>query len=192
MQQNLEQAHEQGKLELDKWAANMIKRIRLNYPVQKIWTGDGTSEGPYKGFAYLNVGYKSSTGESFKKENMYYKVLKGAGGNTVAVDFFFRRYLLFVDWGVGAGQKKEQVPEHGVPKMTKLYHTWDGYGDRQRRPVVLGAIRGGQFGMLRILQDYWTKQAQMAVLSGFGHMDANGEYVEEFGDLQNGKFKEWK
>ena len=62
--------------------------------------------------------------------------------------------------------------------MKKRYANWRYTGDRQRRPVVLGAIRGSRFFLGNILQDYWGKEAELAVLYGLGYQDDNGEYVE--------------
>lgn len=188
MQQSIEQAHEQGYLELSKWAENIIKRIRMSYEVQHIWTGDGNSEGPYPGYIYVNAarhGAYKSTGASYKGLHKF--VINAAGGDTVAVDFFFKRYLLFVDWGVGAGQRKEAVPRKGGDiKMTSRYAKWDFTGDRQRRPVIFGGIRGGMFGMLRILKSYWGKETELAVLAGLG-LVKDGKYIEKYGNIHGGQ-----
>ena len=140
-QKSLKEAHEQGFLELSNWADLMIQRIKMNYEVQRIWPLGKGGGGPYKDYHIINAarrGKYRSTGESFTKQNLYSRVLAGAGGNTVAVDFFFRYYLFFVDWGVGKGQTKNEVPENGIPKMKKRYADWQFTGDRQRRPVVMG------------------------------------------------------
>lgn len=180
-QKSLKQAHEQGYLELSNWAELMIQRIKMNFDVQRIWPLGAGGGGPYKDYHIVNAarnGKYRSTGEAFLKQNLYSKVLAGAGGNTVAVDFFFRYYLYFVDWGVGAGQTINEVPENGIPKMKKRYANWRYTGDRQRRPVVIGAIRGSRFFLGNILQDYWGKEAELAVLYGLGYQDDKGEYVE--------------
>ena len=180
MQNNLSEAQEQGKLELSKWAEIMIQRIRMNFVVQRIWPEGPGGGGPYKNYWIINMARKGkykSTGEAFLPQNLYSKVLAGARGNTTAVDFFFRRYLLFVDWGVGAGQKKEQVPEAGIPKMKRIYANWSQTGDRQRRPVIMGAIKGGRFFLANILEDYWKEQAETTILYGLGFGDKNN-YTE--------------
>lgn len=183
-QTSLNQAHEQGYLELSNWGELMIQRIKMNFKVQRIWPEGTGGGGPYKNYHIVNTNRKGryhSTGSSFLKQNLYSKVVAGAGGNTVAVDFFFRYYLLFVDWGVGKGQPKYDVPENGIPNMKKRYANWRYTGDRQRRPVVLGAIRGSRFFLGNILQDYWGKEAELAVLYGLGYKDGNGEYVSVVG-----------
>ena len=180
MQKNLAEAHEQGRLELDKWAQIMIQRIRLNFGVQRIWPEGAGGGGPYRNYWIVNMSRKGkykSTGEAFLPQNLYAKVLAGARGDTVAVDFFFKHYLLFVDWGVGKGQKKAQVPEAGVPKMKRRYAIWAKTGDRQRRPVVMGAIKGGRFFLANILMEYWKKEAETVVLFGLGFGD-KGSYKE--------------
>jgi len=179
VQQTIEQAHKEGKLELKKWAEIMLKRIRMNFEVQHIWPEGIGYKGPYKDYWIVNMARKGkykSTGEAFTEQNLRAKVINGAGGNTVAVDFFFRRYLLFVDWGVGAGQKISEVPDVGTPNMKKRYNKWEQAGDRQRRPVVMGAIRGGRFFMAKILEDYWKTRAETTILYGFGTLDENGDY----------------
>lgn len=183
-QTSLKQAHEQGYLELSNWAQLMLQRIRMNFEVQKIYTGMAHT-GPYKDFWIVNAarrGKYKSTGEAFMKQNLRAKVMNGAGGNTEVVSFFFRRYLYFVDWGVGAGQDTSQVPDTGTPNMKKRYNRWNGIGDRQRRPVVLGAIRGSRFFLGKILQDYWSKEAQLAIAYGLGYADKDNEYMEFAGD----------
>lgn len=185
-QKSLKQAHEQGYLELSYWADLMLRRIRMNYQVQRIWPLGASAGGPYKDYHIVvanrkRKGQATSTGESIDEKNLRKQVYEGAGGNTVAVDFFFRYYLFFVDWGVGRGQKIPQVPrkanlEKGA--MKKRYANWRYTGDRQRRPVVLGAIRGSRFFLGNILQDYWGKEAEFAVLYGLGYQDDKGEYVE--------------
>lgn len=180
-QKSLKQAHEQGYLELSNWGELMIQRIKMNYDVQRIWPLGKGGGGPYKDYHIVNAarrGKYRSTGDSFTKQNLYSKVVAGAGGNTVAVDFFFRYYLFFVDWGVGKGQKLPDVPENGMPKMKKRYADWRFTGDRQRRPVVLGAIKGSRFFLGNILQDYWGKEAELAVLYGLGYKSDTGDFVE--------------
>ncbi len=182
----MKQAHEQGALELDKWAEIMLQRIRMNFDIQHVWPRGTGGGGPYRDYWIINMARPAkyrSTGESFSERNLYAKIINGAGGNTVAVDFFFRRYLLFVDWGVGAGQPIEKVPEAGVPKMKKRYARWDKPGDRQRRPLILGGIRSGRFFLGRILQDYWGQEAEIAVLYGLGYTDKNNDYIEFAGGL---------
>lgn len=76
----------------------------------------------------------------------------------MAIYFFFRYYLFFVDWGVGVGQKVPNVPENGIPKMKRIYAEWRYTGDRQRRPVVQSAIRGSRFFLGKMLEDYWDKE----------------------------------
>lgn len=179
-QKSLKQAHEQGYLELSNWGELMIQRIKMNYDVQRIWPLGKGGGGPYKDYHIVNAarrGKYRSTGDSFTKQNLYSKVVAGAGGNTVAVDFFFRYYLFFVDWGVGKGQKLPDVPENGMPKMKKRYADWRFTGDRQRRPVVLGAIKGSRFFLGNILQDYWGKEAELAVLYGLGYKSDTGDFV---------------
>ena len=174
MQQNLKDAHEQGKLELDKWANIMIQRIRMNFGVQRIWPEGPGGGGPYRNYWIINMARKGkykSTGEAFLPQNLYAKVLAGSRGDTVAVDFFFKRYLLFVDWGVGKGQTKAQVPEAGIPKMKRRYANWRETGDRQRRPVIMGAIKGGRFFLANILREYWQKEAETTILYGLGFGD---------------------
>ena len=180
-QKSLKEAHEQGYLELSNWGELMVQRIKMNYEVQRIWPLGRGGGGPYKDYHIVNAarrGKYRSTGESFTKQNLYSRVLAGAGGNTVAVDFFFRYYLFFVDWGVGKGQKISDVPEKGMPKMKKRYADWRFTGDRQRRPVVMGAIKGSHFFLGNILQDYWGKEAELAVLYGLGYKKETGDFVE--------------
>lgn len=180
-QTSLKQAHEQGYLELSNWANLMIQRIKMNFEIQRIWPKGPGGGGPYKDFWIVNANRKGkykSKGEAFLDRNLYAKVVAGADGNTVAVDFFFKYYLFFVDWGVGAGQDIGQVPEKGVPKMKKRYANWRRRGDRQRRPVVQGAIRGSRFFLGKMLEDYWGKEAELAVLYGLGYKNDDGEFVE--------------
>ncbi len=180
-QKSLKEAHEQGYLELSNWADLMINRIRMNFDVQRIWPKGPGGGGPYKDYWIVNTirrGKYKSTGDAFLEKNLYANVVAGAGGNTEAVDFFFKRYLFFVDWGVGRGQTVQEVPEKGVPKMTRRYANWKGLGNRQRRPVVLGAIKGSRFFLGKMLEDYWGKEAELAVLYGLGYNKENGEFVE--------------
>lgn len=180
-QKSLKEAHEQGYLDLSYWKELMIQRIKMNFEVQRIWPLGPGGGGPYRDFCIVNDARKGayrSTGEAFTKQNLYAKVVAGAGGNTEAIDFFFRYYLLFVDWGVGAGQDKMEVPRKGTIQMTKRYADWRGIGDRQRRPVVQGAIRGSRFFLANILQDYWGKEAELAILYGLGYQKESGEFIQ--------------
>ena len=178
-QNSLKEAHEQGYLELSKWADIMIQRLKMNYQIQRIWPLGRGGGGPYKDYHIVNAARKGkyrSTGESI--DSIRKKVYDGAGGNTIAVDFFFRYYLYFVDWGVGKGQKLPEVPEHGMPKMKKRYADWRFTGDRQRRPVIIGTIKGSRFFLGNILQDFWGKEAELAVLYGLGYDNEKNEFVE--------------
>lgn len=183
-QKSLKQAHEQGYLELSNWAELMLQRIRMNFDVQRIWPRGTGGGGPYRNYHIVNAARGSqhrSTGEAFLRRNLYAKVLAGAGGNTVAVDFFFRYYLFFVDWGVGGGQDITQVPDEGIPNMKRRYADWRYTGDRQRRPVVHGAIRGSRFFLGNILEDFWGKEAELAVLYGLGYQKESGEFISVAG-----------
>ena len=183
-QKSLKQAHEQGYLELSNWGELMVQRIRMNFKVQRIWPEGPGGGGPYKGYYIVNAARKGkyqSTGEAFTAQNLYSKVHAGAGGNTVAIDFFFRKYLYFVDWGVGRGQKIPEVPRKaGADRgmMRRRYAEWRYTGDRQRRPVVQGAIKGSRFFLGKILEDYWGKEAELAVLYGLGYEKESGEFIE--------------
>ena len=180
-QKSLKQAHEEGYLELSNWADLMIQRIKMNYQVQRIWPQGTGGGGPYRNYHIVNAARSDlyrSTGESILRRNLYAKVLAGAGGNTIAVDFFFRYYLYFVDWGVGVQQKLADVPENGLPNMKRRYANWRYTGDRQKRPVVLGAIKGSRFFLANILEDYWGKEAELAVLYGLGFDKGKGEFLE--------------
>lgn len=184
-QDSLKQAHEQGFLELSNWGEQMIKRIRMNFNVQRIFNGSPTS-GPYKNFWIVNEARKGryhSTGSAFEDRNLYSTVHNGAGGNTDLIHFFFKHYLYFVDWGVGAGQDISEVPRESRINMKKRYKEWRYPGDRQRRPVIFGAIRGSRFYLGKILQDYWGKEAQLSILYGLGFMDKDNNYIEFEGDL---------
>ena len=179
-QKSLKQAHEDGYLELSNWADLMIQRIKMNYQVQRIWPQGTGGGGPYRNYHIVNAARSErfrSTGQSIERRNLYPQVLAGAGGNTVAVDFFFRYYLYFVDWGVGVQQKLADVPENGLPNMKRRYANWRYTGDRQKRPVVLGAIKGSRFFLANILEDYWGKEAELAVLYGLGFDKGKGEFV---------------
>lgn len=184
---SLQQAREDGYLELDNWAQLILQRIRMNFDIQKIWPKGSGGGGPYQDYWIVNAarsGRYKSTGNAFLAQNLYAKVLNGAGGNTVAVDFFFKKYLMFVDWGVGAGQSVDEVPDAGVPKMKNRYAPWSKTGDRQRRPVVMGAIKGSRFFLGKILQDYWQQESELAILYGLGYRNGAGEYMEFAGNLQ--------
>lgn len=185
-QKTISQAHKEGKLELDKWAESMIKRIRMNFEVQRIYPKGFDGGGPYKDYAVINErrrksGQPHSTGDAYRTIRKL--VHEGAGGNTVAVDFFFKYYLLFVDWGVGRGMKAHDVNTSKKPKMNdnKPYRVWKRMGDRQRRPVVLGEIRNSRFYLGKLLEKYWGREAELAILHGLGYDNEKGEFVEVTG-----------
>lgn len=185
-QSTIKQAHEQGMLKLDKWAEEMIRRIRMNFDVQRIYPKGPDNGGPYKGYALINErrrmnGQPHSTGDAYKTIRKI--VHEGAGGNTVAVDFFFKYYLFFVDWGVGRGVKAYDVSQTKKPslKSRSPYAAWKWKGDRQRRPVVLGTIRNSRFYVGELLQQYWGREAELAVLYGLGYDKEKNEYVEVTG-----------
>lgn len=139
----------------------MIQRIKMNFKVQHIWPLGAGGGGSYRNYHIVNAARKEknqSKGEAFMDRNLYSKVVTGVGGNTMAIYFFFRYYLFFVDWGVGVGQKVPNVPENGIPKMKRIYAEWRYTGDRQRRPVVQSAIRGSRFFLGKMLEDYWDKE----------------------------------
>ena len=86
-----------------------------------------------------------------------------------------------MDWGVGRGQKIPEVPRKaGADRgmMRRRYAEWRYTGDRQRRPVVQGAIKGSRFFLGKILEDYWGKEAELAVLYGLGYEKESGEFIE--------------
>ena len=177
-QKSLAQAHQQGFLELSNWANLIINRIRMNYDIQKIWPQG--NPGPYKYYWIINAarhGSHKSTGKSFAKQNLYATVANAASGDTTRIDFFFREYLLFVDYGVGKGQKFQEVPDMGVPQMRKRYANWSHVGDRQRRPVVIGSITGSRFFLGKLIQDYWNKEVELAITLGLSEKQSDNSII---------------
>lgn len=162
MQKSLEQAQKQGFLDLNKWANDTVRRIQLNYWTQNIWPLG--YPGPYKDYRKKNTG---STGNSFR--HIYAKVYNSAKGDTTKISFFFKYYLYFVDMGVGRGRSWEFQYEDA--KYNKLFHKWDGEGDRQQRPFLTMELRHQIRRLSAMLENYYAEKIQIDIVSTLEDLD---------------------
>lgn len=153
---------------LEKWAWYTLQSIKDNFRIQRI--------SPF--YPYTPVGknnpFKQSTGNLYN--SIYYKVLNAAGGDRSRVDFFFNYYALFVDLGVGRGQKYDHVDNAQRRKRSKRYKPWKGQGDRQSRPAVIPELR---YQSLRLSRLMAMRYAINTIRPLFTHSSENPFYVEK-------------
>ncbi len=163
-QKGIDQALEQGHLDLEYWAEHVMQRIKLNFRYQRVWPFGWP--GPYRGYANTKAAERS-TGSAYK--NIYTKVYAAAGGDTNRIEFFFNEYLQYVDMGVGRGQDLSELKARGKYKDAKkpltLHARWNGMGDRQARPALMKELRHQLRRLQSILWAYYATQSQIVMLS---------------------------
>lgn len=109
------------------WAEGVYRNIRANFETQRVFPFKPYPDSP------------ESSGSLYN--SLYFKVSNAAGGDTTKIDFFFNYYGLFVDLGVGRGQKYAQVDNAAPSVYGKRYKEWKKKGDRQSRPILLREFR---------------------------------------------------
>lgn len=135
-QQGITQAVRDDKLDLTRWAENMVKHLQNNFETQNIWPRG--NPGPYIGYRNTPAA-RQNTGDGIN--SIYAALWAGANGDTDKISFFFNYYLYFVDMGVGAGQPIGDVNRSADARWGQLYHSWKGEGDRQSRPMIAMELR---------------------------------------------------
>lgn len=135
-QRGLQQAIDEGHLDLHYWAEHTLQQIRMRMHTQRVWPYG--LPGPYNEYQYINAKKKGkkgawvSTGAAAKE--MYAVVYNAASGDTKRVSFFFEHYLNMVDMGVGKGRKISDVTERGTKAhWNTLFAKWGGLTHGRRK-----------------------------------------------------------
>lgn len=143
---------------LEKWAWQTYSAIRANFRTQRIYPFE-----PYTPKSGDGNPFRNSTGSLYN--TLYYKVLNAAGGDTGKVDFFFNYYGLFVEAGVGRGQKFAQVDNAQPARHNRRYKEWRGRGDRQSRPAIVMELNFQTRRLSRILAFHYAMSAVRPIYS---------------------------
>lgn len=162
--ENIEYTFEQR---LEKWAWETYEAIRANFKTQRI--------NPYP--PYITPNAKDMPNRYSTKalyNTLYYKVLNAAGRDQAKVDFFFNYYGLFVEMGVGRGQKYSQVDNAATARYNKRYKPWVMKGDRQSRPAIVMEIN---FQVRRLSSILSYHYAMAAIRPIYSLVKYNSDYV---------------
>lgn len=139
------------------WAEGVYKNIRANFETQKVF--------PFKPYP------DSPDASGSLYNSLYWKISNAAGGDTQKIDFFFNYYGLFVDLGVGRGQKYAQVDNADPSVYGKRYKIWKGRGDRQSRPTILREIRQE----VRMLRNSLAARYELKAIYTLARLNPEGE-----------------
>lgn len=158
---------------LEKWAWETYMAIRVNFATQKI-----NPFPPYLTENKKDMPNRYSTRSLY--DTLYYKVLNAANGDKARVDFFFNYYGLFVEMGVGRGQKYSQVDNSAPARYNKQYKPWRKKGDRQSRPAIVMEINFQVGRLAMILSNRYTVAALRPIytLAQFNPDYVEGEVIE--------------
>lgn len=156
-QVGFEKAVEEGRLDLEHWAEHAKKLILKNFAMRKIFPMG--FPGPYAGYKEVNdkrkkTGKWFSSGQAYN--SIYTKCYAAANGSTEKIDFFFIKYLRFVDAGVGKYQHYKGTKR---AKYNKELAPWGTTVRKKRvqRPFLNMEIRHQVTRLRRIVIRYYQR-----------------------------------
>lgn len=123
-----------------RYIANLFKnqtleQLEINMATQKVWP-----YAPYSAYPEVNEyrrlhGQSYSTGEGIQSfEGVVYEADENTG--MVTMGFKFADYLQYVDIGVGAGRKAEDVDRAKKVRFKSRYTTWQPRAFKSHRPFL--------------------------------------------------------
>ena len=154
-----------------RYIANMfleqtLKDIQLNLKTQHVWPTE-----VYPGYRTIN--------EIRKRNHLWYSTGEGAKsfeGNIIRVDeesgiaelaVRYNDYMQYVDIGVGAGRKADDVERGKKVKYTTRYTAWDPSSRKSHRPAILPTLRHLATRLGDYCEDYYGNKAEYGIYETF-------------------------
>lgn len=140
--------------------------IRLNLETQHVWPVE-----IYPNFHSIN--------EIRKRHGQWYATGEGARsfeGNVIRVDddggvvelaVRYNDYMQYVDIGVGAGRKSEDVERSRKVKYQNRYTMWQPSGGKSHRPAILPTLRHLATRLGDYSADYYGNKAEYGIYETF-------------------------
>lgn len=134
------------------WGDNLIKRIHNEMDTQEI--------SPH------NPSYEGGT----LARSIHYKIYNAAGGNPEKITFFYNYYSIFVEKGLGPGQKYDKS------KLSNPFYSGKKYaprkeGEREPKPFIIPLIKQRSFALGSIAARLLGEEIAGKILNEFETFD---------------------
>lgn len=149
-----------------------IDDIKLNLETQHVWPTE-----IYPNFHSIN--------EIRKRHHQWYATGEGARsfeGNVIRADddggvielaVRYNDYMQYVDIGVGAGRKSEDVERSKKVRYQNRYTTWNPSGGKSHRPAILPTLRHLATRLGDYSADYYGNKAEYGIYETFEGLTIN-------------------
>lgn len=144
---------------IDTYAKQAITTLEMNYRTQHIWPTE-----VYPGYSAINekrrrLGQWNATGAGAR--SFSYSV-DGSNPDNISVIVSFNDYLRYVDLGVGAGTKAEDVERSRKAHFKRTYtNKWNRGAGRSHRPAIMMEMRHLQRRMQNHLVKYYNYKGEV-------------------------------
>ena len=160
-----------------RYVANLFKdqtlaQLQNNLMTQRIW--------PYEVYPGYHVdnerrrleGGWYSTGEGSKSFDG--EVISAGEDGIVTLAFRYNDYLQYVDIGVGAGRKAEDVDRAKKARFNRRYiGAWKPASGQSHRPAIAMEFRHLATRLENYVQDFYCKEAEFQILESFEGLTIN-------------------
>lgn len=150
--------------ELNLWAARVFKTVKQKFIDFEI----NMSEDKNRGL----------TGNLYRR--MYWEVHNAAGGNPALIEFFYMKYGDYVQWGVGAGVPKWDVPQLNGRNVQPIKHPT---ADRKAKPYLRREVRYHAKWLLKRLAEHYAFMGNFYMVrglsQGMGDPSVMNKWIEE-------------
>lgn len=159
--------------ELNFWAARVFDKIKQNFLALDINRTPG-GKGP------------EYTGDLFR--TLWWTVYNAAGGDKAMITFFYLKYGDFVQWGVGTGVKKWDVP-----KMTDMVPIKHPSSRRKSKPFLRSEVTRQAKWLLKRLAEQYVYGGNLYIVKGLaegiGDTSITQRWIDQNKDELRGRFK---
>lgn len=159
--------------ELNFWAARVFDKIKQNFLALDINRTPG-GKGP------------EYTGNLFRQT--WWTVYNAAGGSKAMITFFYLKYGDFVQWGVGTGVKKWDVP-----KMTDMVSIKHPESNRKAKPFLRSEVRRQAKWLLKRLAEQYVYGGNFYIVKGLaegiGDTSITQRWIDQNKDELRERFK---
>lgn len=147
------------------FARDAVAALENNFVTQHVWPTE-----IYPGYAAVNAKRKRQGGwyaTGAGARSFGYKVNSAADGNET-ITISFNRYLRFVDMGIVAGQKYDDVERDRKARHNRRYvRFWESRQGETHRPAIMMEMRHLEHRMIGYLEDYYGQQVLTTIYQTF-------------------------
>ena len=154
-----------------RYIANLFKEQTLSQLEINMMTQRVFPYAPYSAYPEVNEyrrqhGGWYSKGEGIKSfEGTVYEANEKTG--MVTMGFKFNDYMQYVDIGVGAGRKADDVERGRKVRFQNRYTTWNPSGGKSHRPAILPTLRHLATRLSDYTSDYLGTKAEYNIYETF-------------------------